>query len=880
MDNFILSELCTVLDISAAKLDLDESFIYNGGHSLSAASLVAKCKARGYFLALRTVLTSPNLSEVISSGHTLPDRSIPISSTEIIHDPPDTSLSLLETTELPRSVPDESHAHVSNLQNEPIHFRPLDRRLKDSTYEDSIGKGQGLQHAYFDTFKAQQAPDTPARTPSGPSSQGKDDPLSRSPSPAPSFSLEDGSLTEMQLLLIHGSMKTPGMNIITHVETFHTKDIPIMKLAWKAVIEQEPIFQVRAFLPVDGKAFNWHVMDSDEECNEGVAYDAHDLGQIGSFFEVVAQEPSPGQEPQSKVIWRVHHALIDGYSASIIFDKVRQVAAGRSVLPGPSFVETVKDFRLLQETRRQEGNAYWTRKYDENSSAKSQLLLPSVDDQPDSEQFQTAGAAISLGVYYERIFSIARASNVTPAVFFNAAWALVLSRYTDSDTVMFGAVLSGRDLPLPDVTDVVGPLVNTLPFFVTVDRESSVKDFLQLVFKNMVELREFQWTIPENGYSRNFESALAVQSGQPEFENLSSRSVGSTHTEQATEIPLSVVIEGDGTLHFQFHRRRFSQQNIDRLSACYYEALQLLSQTHATIGTILEGLMSCPSQALLKQFGNCFSGLTTRTSVKEDLVTLFESSVRKYPGAVAVERGDLRLTYSELDQAASKVALRLEGQIKAGDVVCVHSDRSPNWIVAIYGILKAGGIYCSLASDLPSELRNTMYLSSGAKIYLTPYPAQMELRPDSCDTCWAIESVLTEKVESEKSQFFHRQDSVPWSTAYLCFTSGSTGTPKGVLCTHEGLVAFQSNLQVRLFAQPTTKVSQIMSPAFDGSIHEIFSSLSYGATLVLQSDGDPFGHLSLVDSAILTPSMAQVLDPRDYERLSNVSKETTYQVLL
>src|SRR5438045_46242 len=111
----------------------------------------------------------------------------------------------------------------------------------------------------------------------------------------------------------------------------------------------------------------------------------------------------------------------------------------------------------------------------------------------------------------------------------------------------------------------------------------------------------------------------------------------------------------------------------------------------------------------------------------------------------------------------------------------------------------------------------------------------------------------------------------PRANAYVCFTSGSTGKPKGVICSHEGLVAFQRDPEVRLFAEPGRKISQVMSPAFDGSIHEIFSSLSYGATLVLANSAHPFAHLRLVDSAILTPSIAKVLVPDDFPKLTNVS---------
>lgn len=91
------------------------------------------------------------------------------------------------------------------------------------------------------------------------------------------------------------------------------------------------------------------------------------------------------------------------------------------------------------------------------------------------------------------------------------------------------------------------------------------------------------------------------------------------------------------------------------------------------------------------------------------------------------------------------------------------------------------------------------------------------------------------------------------------------------MCSHEGLVSFERELEVRLFAQPGVRVSQLMSVAFDGSIHEIFSALSYGATLVLQTrEGDPFAHLKSVDSAILTPSTARVLEPEDFPKLQYV----------
>ena len=868
MDNIFLSELGVVLGAQPANINLDASFVYNGGHSLSAAALITKCKAQGFTIKFQTLMISPSLKEVMAATVEIPGHKVMKSSAKQIFQISEPSPPLSAAD---KGQQDDFLEAVPSLQNGTS--KAPSREDKRNQYHggtvDHPVTNQGLQR--FDIAKAYQLPLSPALTPKLSSKLISEDYPDRVSSPIQTLNFEDGSFTEMQLSLMHGSMKTPGMNVITHAETFHSKEIPLMKLAWKMVIEQEPIFCIKALLPEDGRSFYWYDPQINKDEFSLDAFITLSRDHVCSTFEVAHQEPLHTPHSLSKITWRVHHALIDGFSAYLLFDKVRQVASGRFVKPSPPFSDTVQDLKRLQESQRKDGNAFWAKKNEQNPSAKSNLLLHSMDEQLEHEKSQSAEVVLDMRPVYEKLVVFAREMNVTSATIFNAAWVLVLSSYADSDTVVFGAVLSGRDLPILNAASVIGPLVNMLPFFVTINREDTVHQFLRTVYEEMVELREYQWTTPENGFSRDFDSALVVQSDQPALDNGFVQAIGRPQTQQATSTPLTVIVEGDGTVHFNYHYRRFNRQNIERVSSYFYETIRMLMRTSTTIEIILMGLMPATSQKLLMENGNCLSGLTTRTSVDQDLVTLFESRVRKHPDDIAVERGQDYLTYQQFDEAATKVMSRLKTKIMPGDVVCVHSDRSINWIVAIFGILKAEGIYCSLSNDLPVELRNTMYQSAGAKVYLTPDISQEESCPDSCDACWAIDTILEEEPTSIDAKELHRKQPIPWATAYLCFTSGSTGTPKGVMCTHEGLVAFQSDLVVRLLAQPGIKISQIMSPAFDGSIHEIFSTLTYGATLVLQVDGDPFGHLGLVDSAILTPSMARILDPRDFKRLSTVS---------
>jgi gliotoxin/aspirochlorine biosynthesis peptide synthetase len=850
MDIFLLTELCTVLNTNITQLDLEVSFIQNGGDSLKAVALAAACKSGGRQVSREAILTCQSLREILEGAQMPTSVSIAIPAQQTGLDSSSTTLAVSPSIPHIRdSIPPEtmvSSIGITNVGYNEHENLSLASSTTSNDEERSILTGS-FSHANL--------------------SHGT---RNTTPAPADSISLQDAeaeSLTEFQLSLIHGTLKSPGTNVIIHSETFYSDHIPLIKNAWKTVIEMEPIFQSPALVEFYGeewKLFDWRAGNGEPNPSPDAA-----SSSIGCFFEVFPRQSEVGKRDRSTVVWTVHHALIDGYSASLVFDKVRKAANGMKVERGPSFSQVVKDLKLFQQTHRELGNAFWQDKLQKNDTAKSEFLLPPPLTQ--SAETLSAEITIDISAFQESIFSKACEINVTPASFFNAAWALVLASYADSDTVVFGAVLSGRTVPLPNVLAAVGPLVSTLPLFVAIQRSSSIEEYVRSVFHSLVELESFQWTTPVNGFSRQYESALALQFSVPTSSEYFIVALESRWSQPDTEIPVTISIHPDGKIQFKYHRSRYSGKNMERVVGCFYEALQCLLRTHATVDAAMESLLSCPSQALLKRYGNCFSGLTTRNSIKEDLVTLHEKAARDFPDNNAVEKGDSSITYKDFDHAASQLALHLTHLITPGDVVCVHSDRSINWLVAIFGILKAGGVYCSLDSGLPPELRSSMYKLSDAKAFLTPSTTQLTLAPTSCENAISVEEFLKGINGSGDNILEHRKEPEPWRTAYLIFTSGSTGVPKGVSCTHAGLVAFQSDLEVRLFAQPGKKISQIMSAAFDGSIHELFSALTYGATLVLPSSAEPFDHLSLVDSAILTPSIARVLNPQEYKRLKTVS---------
>ncbi|MCJ1401062.1 hypothetical protein MMC11_004274 [Xylographa trunciseda] len=819
MQNRVLRLISLVLDIGVLRLDLNLSFAQLGGDSLSAITLQATCKDHGIQLSAESILASSNIMHLLNCA-----TSLSISQTNYPYIPPLkpsglTPMALVESESLPlMESPAKASISQSSIAQE---FSPV--------VVNSVSRSE-------------QCP-----------------------------------ITEMQLSLLHGSQKQPGTNVIRYFETHLSRNMPKLKFAWKTVIDSEPIFRTRfdlnagrAFLYEDGlPAFDWREVVVDGEEAYKIAIEEPCLqGIVGTAFRVVTMTGTTNNSSRSTLIWHVHHALIDGYSGNLLLQKVRRAAVGLPIHPGRSFLQLAARLSAFKSSLKATGLEFWKSQRQKYPTATSELLLPPPRTAYSDELFKTETITIQTPVSDFLLY--VQQQGITLATLYSAAWAMVLSLYTDSDTVTFGEVLSGRSLPLDFVEDTIGPTINTLPFYVALDRDSTTLSYLSHVFSRLLELTSFQWTSPEDGFERRFGSAIAVQFSTPGFDDSLFKPLCKPEYKFVTEVPLNVIVEPDGTVQLNYHSNVYRRGDIESIGRIFENALLALLEPSYTIRDCLTRLIPIHMQHL-RLLGNCSSKSTMLSSAKEDLLTLFECTAMKYPTLTAIEKGGTRLSYAELNLAAATVANELSNIVQPNDIVCVHADRSINWIIAIYAVLKARCAYCPFDEALPTELRNSNFELTGSKVFLVPTSTDKTKQPASCSTCLAVDEVL-----SYSASLHHVESSIqrispdPKAVAYLCFTSGSSGKPKGVVCNHESLVAFQKDFEVRLLAAPGRRISQIMSPAFDGSIHEIFSALSYGATLVLKRSADPFDHLKSVDSAILTPSMAKVLNPVDYPLLKAI----------
>lgn len=218
---------------------------------------------------------------------------------------------------------------------------------------------------------------------------------------------------------------------------------------------------------------------------------------------------------------------------------------------------------------------------------------------------------------------------------------------------------------------------------------------------------------------------------------------------------------------------------------------------------------------------------------------LFEEQVKQKPERVAIALPDLeqntteRLTYSELNRRANRLACILQQHdVRSGTLVALVMRRSLETIVAILGILKAGGVYVPLDPSYPQERLSWMLEDSQCPVIITQSELVSNL-PSHQARVICLDRNWGKDVELDTSLRSVNLDSN--CLAYINYTSGSTGKPKGVAIPHRGVVRLVCGTNYTLLDGNQTLL-QLAPISFDAATFEIWGALLHGGCCVLYPD--------------------------------------------
>ncbi len=231
------------------------------------------------------------------------------------------------------------------------------------------------------------------------------------------------------------------------------------------------------------------------------------------------------------------------------------------------------------------------------------------------------------------------------------------------------------------------------------------------------------------------------------------------------------------------------------------------------------------------------------------LENFFERSAKLYPASIAIEQGEAKYTYTEVEQLANRLSHYLQAKgVGPEEKVVILLPRCAQVPIMMLAVLKAGGAYIPLDPEIPAERVNFIMEDANAKLLITSDEILerigSQLNPNPI---FNIDHQFTEldTFPSTKPEETNRSDN---NLCYIIYTSGTTGKPKGVLLEHRNVANYICGAQAIYPITQTDRALQGFSVSFDASVEEIWVPFSVGATLVIGTfkimrSGDQFASI-------------------------------------
>jgi len=651
-------------------------------------------------------------------------------------------------------------------------------------------------------------------------------------------------LTPLQQGMLYHALSAPGsgVDIEQMVCALHEPVEPHrLRQAWEEVIARHPILrtafrwettplqEVAARVEVPWSEIDLHGEDGEAKLKEylrqdratGFAMDRAPLLRLRLFrFE----------DHDFRLVWTFHHALLDGRSFPIV---LREVFARYD---GGTFGEMPRPYRefidWLAARRPEESEPFWKERL-AGFSAPTPIPIEHVGHCTTDPSQGEADILLSASTTAQlRHFS--ETHNLTLNTLVQGAWAVLLSRYSGEEDVVFGATRACRRGTFEGTYDMVGLFINTLPVRTRVSAGVELLPWLQELRAQWVAMRPHELT-PLG----NVQAWSEVPSGKLLFDSLvvfenydldtALRAQGGKwlqrdfrlHEQTNFALTLAAYAGEQLRLRLEFNRQRFDGAIIARLLG--------------HLGSLLEAMAAQPAQRLgdlpllteaeQRELIHDWNPRTTVGAPEKSLHQLFAEQVERTPGAIAVRCDDAQLTYAELDARAARLAHHLRSLGVGPEVIVgLCLERSLDLIVGVLGILKAGGAYLPIDLAYPPERLSFMLADAQAPVVVTQKHLVDRIPPHGARV------VLLDDFTTDGEL---HDPATPDTFAYVIYTSGSTGQPKGCCVTHRNVVRLMAATHPWFHFGASDVWTMFHSIAFDFSVWELWGPLLYGGRLIV-----------------------------------------------
>ncbi|EHK21622.1 uncharacterized protein TRIVIDRAFT_52861 [Trichoderma virens Gv29-8] len=542
-----------------------------------------------------------------------------------------------------------------------------------------------------------------------------------------------------------------------------------------------------------------------------------------------------------------HHAIYDGYSLNLLLAEVTRAYDGITddgpIAPFQQFIQHI--MKVDQDDARK----FWSNQF-------SDTVRRHLTDMKWQNTDTTASTII------------------------RTAWSILTTRYTDSNDVIFGAMVTGRQAPLVGLDRMIAPLINAVPVRVKIDPKATVDTLLQSVQAQAIAMITYEQTelldirrIDANTESASrFNTLLVVQPpGQTEYadrggslfqhqpEVFSTQDGLDDFNPNAVMIMCQLAKPNDLKLEISFDSNIIDSAQMERIANQFEHVLrQICNSTAQAVEDV--DLLSAQD---IKELWN-WNG-SVPTAVQDCVHDIIGNTMKRQPQAMAICSWDGSLTYSELDNLSYRLASHLVALgVQPGSIVPLCFEKSVWYPVAALGAMRAGATCIAMDSTQPESRLRSIVQQVNPKLVLSSVNNEA-LASRLSDT--TVVSIDRSRIPEAPTDFILPKISPSDLLYVVVFTSGSTGVPKGILTTHENFASAATHQKDILHIHEGSRVFDFVSYSFDVSWSNHLQTLICGGCLCIPSEwerkNDIAGAFNRMkcDYVYFTPSVARSQEP-------------------
>lgn len=692
--------------------------------------------------------------------------------------------------------------------------------------------------------------------------------------PIPVQHIQDAyPLTPMQHGMLIQTLRNPnsGMYLMQDRYRFgNGLNLDAFKKAWQRTIDSHPALKTTYVWQLDERPFQIIHRNIELPCVYQDWSSLDEATAIANFDAALADELTQGFVMDGSPLIRLfvarvseqayhwalsfHHSIMDAWCLSLLmmdffrhYDAYQQGRESAKTVSRPH-----RDFiAWLQQQDKQAEKQYWQNMlhdFDTVTHIPLQLHAASTTEVSSVEDLEL----ILNQVETLQLQQTAKKYQVTQNTLIQAAWALLLARYSSQPDVLFGVTVAGRPTELEGVQQTVGIFINTIPLRIRLPEQINEPVFVwwQRLLEQNAQMRNYEHlplaeiqTYSKIPYGQPlFESLLVFENAPIDsilFDRLAQEKGKPLGTRTHTNYPITVVIiPSNGTLSLQlsYDVRLFRAQDIKTLLHHFKLILsQFVQQPTQPVHQI--NLLSADDIKAMVELGQ---GSNDSYPFDAGYAALFEAQVVQHAQRPAVRCLSEQLSYTRLNESANGIAhlLRQYG-VKVDDVVALLCERGIPLVTSIVASFKATAAYLAFDLKLPAQRIARALALSQAKVLIVQQAQAELLKPilKAMPETFQIQVLIYEELQANAGEADNLAiPSKPQQAAYVIFTSGSTGEPKGVVVSSQGMLNNQLSKIPEFQLTEQDVIAQTASPSFDISVWQLLAGLLCGACVEVIPD--------------------------------------------